>query len=370
MGMGMDNQSGERGATNSKSRTRYQQGSLTREGNRWFGRWREDVLLTDGTIKRLRRKQVLGTIEELPTKKLAQRELARRLEPVNHEDYRPTSTVTFGLFAKKWMKEIMLHHKPSSQSSERSVINVQLLPFFGEHQLRNINLEMIQRFVNTSVKSSKTIRNAIGTLTSMWNTAQAWEYVQHNPFPRGASGRLLLKLPAVRPAQTYHFTVEEALAIIDKAQGRWKTFFRVLAETGMRPGELAGLRRDAIGDRALTISQSVWGQRVQTPKSLAGIRSFAISGSLAEDLRLLIDSTADNDYGLVFVTNPGRGKRNRHRQEAGTNGHHTLWELRIWAHERDPHGYPQYAHEDAAEAAGSCPDRDHAQALYARRRRG
>jgi integrase len=58
-----------------------------------------------------------------------------------------------------------------------------------------------------------------------------------------------------RPAQIYHFIVEEALVIVDKARGRWKTFFRVLAETGMRPGELAGLKRDAIGDRALTVSQ-------------------------------------------------------------------------------------------------------------------
>jgi Phage integrase family len=49
---------------------------------------------------------------------------------------------------------------------------------------------------------------------------------------------------------------------------------------------------------------------VQTPKSRAGIRTFAISGSLAEDLRNLVDSTSDNDYGLVFVTDPGRGKRN------------------------------------------------------------
>jgi hypothetical protein len=84
----------------------------------------------------------------------------------------------------------------------------------------------------------------------------------------------------------------------------------MLAETGVRPGELAGLRRDAIGNCALTISQSVWGQRLQTPKSRAGIRTFAISGSLAEDLRKLVDATSDNDYGLVFVTDHGRGKRN------------------------------------------------------------
>ena len=237
-------------------------------------------------------------------------ELERRLDSINREEYRPKRHVTFAVFAQRWMDAVLVHQKRSSQSTARSHIRVHLLPTFGPMCLADIRMEAIQRFVNTSKKSPKTIRNVVVTLMSMWNTAQAWEYVQHNPFPRGASGRLLLKLPAPRPAETYHFTVEEALAIIDKAQGPWKTFFRVLAETGMRPGELAGLRRDSIRDRALTISQSVWGQRVQTPKSRAGIRTFAISGSLAENLSRLVDSTSDNDHGLVLVTGPGRGERN------------------------------------------------------------
>ena len=271
------------------SRRRYQQGSLTKDGDRWVGRWREDVQLPSGEVKRIRRKEILGTLEELPTKKLAQRALAKRLEPVNHEDYRPTSTVTFGLFADKWMKEIMIHHKPSSQSSERSVIGVQLVPFFGEHQLRSINLEMIQRFVNTSEKKPKTVKNAVSVLMVMWDMATAWGYVQHNPFPRGTNGRLLLKLPAVVKGKGYNFTVEETLAIIEKAQGRWKVFFRILAETGMRPGELAGLRTVDVGPRAIRIAQSVWQQRVQTPKTENAVRTFAISTALGEAIREMID---------------------------------------------------------------------------------
>lgn len=238
------------------------------------------------------------------------RELERRLDSINSEEYRPNRHVTVAVFAQRWIYAVLVHLKRSSQSSARSHIRVHLLPAFGPMCMADIRMEAIQQFVTNSKTSPKTLRNVVVTMMSMWNTAQAWEYVQHNPFPCGASGRLLLRLPAPRPAETYHFTVEEALAIVDKAQGRWKTFFRVLAETGMRPGELAGLRRDAIGDRALTISQSVWGQRVQTPKSRAGIRTFAIGGSLAEDLRNLVEATPDNDYGLVFVTDPGRSKRN------------------------------------------------------------
>jgi hypothetical protein len=254
----------------SVARRRYQRGQLIREGSNWLGRWREDIVLPSDAVKRVHKKQLIGTLTDFPTKRLAERELERRLDSINSEGYRPTRRVTFAVFAQRWMDAVLVHQKRSSQSSARSHVRVHLLPAFGPMCLADIHIEAIQQFVTHSKKSPKTLRNVVVTLMSMWSTAQAWEYVHHNPFPRGASGRLLLKLPAPRPGQTYPFTVEEALAIIDKAQGRWKVFFRALAETGIRPGELAGLRRDAIGDRVLTISQSVWGQRVQTPKSRAG----------------------------------------------------------------------------------------------------
>lgn len=206
------------------ARRRYQRGSLVKEGNRWVARWREDVVLPSGDVKRIRRKEVLGNIEELPTKKLAQRSLDKRLDPINDEDYRPATTATFALFADKWKKEIMIHHKPSSQSSERSIIDSHLVPFFGPEQLRNIKPEMIQRFVNASESSPKTVKNHVSLLMVMWDQVKAWEYASHNPFPRGTNGRLLIKLPPVVKGKYYCFTVEETLKIIDTADGHRFTF--------------------------------------------------------------------------------------------------------------------------------------------------
>lgn len=135
--------------------------------------------------------------------RLAIRKLERRLTLIYREDNRPTFTISFAQFAEKWKAEIMIHHKPSSQSSEKSIINVRLVPFFGRYELRNISMEMIQKFVNTSEKSPKTVKNAISTLMVMWDMARAWGYAQHNPFARSANGRLLLKLPAAAPSQTF-----------------------------------------------------------------------------------------------------------------------------------------------------------------------
>lgn len=302
------------------ARRRYQQGSLSKEGNRWIARWREDVALPSGEVKRIRKKEILGTIEELPTKKLAQRALAKRLEPVNHDDYRPTSTATFGLFAKKWKEEIMIHHKPSSRSSEESIVDVHLVPFFGGDQLRNVTAEKIQRFVNASRGAPKSIKNHISLLMVMWDMVKAWGYAQHNPFPRGTNGRLLIKLPTVVKGKGYNFSIEETLAIIDKAQGRWKVFFRILAETGMRPGELAGLRTSDVVGRTIRISQSVWQQQVQTPKTENAVRTFAISAPLAESVKEMIDGLAIRDgsgastrMGLIFTTEP-RGRDISHEE--------------------------------------------------------
>jgi integrase len=289
------------------ARRRYQRGQLLRSGDNWLGRWREDVADDTGAVKRVQKKEVIGNVADFPTKRLAMRELERRLEPINNVEYRPQRRVTFEAFSQKWMKEVLVHQKRSSQSSARSHVRVHLLPAFGALNLADIRMEAIQQFVTGSKMSPKTVKNVVVTLMSMWSTAQAWGYVQHNPFPRGASGRLLLKLPAAAPGETYHFTVEEALAIIDEAQGRWKTFFRILAETGMRPGECAGLRVCDVGACILTVAQSVWGQKVQTPKSKAGVRSFAISAALAGEIREIHnDSIIVSPESLLFTTEAGK----------------------------------------------------------------
>jgi integrase len=292
---------------------------LIRSGDNWLGRWREDEEDANGVVKRPHKKVVLGTIEDFPTKRLAERELARRLEPINNVEYRPQRRITFEAFSQKWLKEVLVHQKRSSQSSARSHVRVHLVPAFGEMNLADIRMEQVQQFVTGSSKSPKMVKNVVVTLMSMWSTAQAWKYVQHNPFERKANGRLILALPAAAPSETYHFTVEEALAIIDKAQGPWRTFFRILAETGMRPGECAGLRVDDVGEGVLTVAQSVWGQQVQTPKSKNAIRTFAISSSLAKEIEEMVDEGACySECGESGERDVLRGERSRSRGGART----------------------------------------------------
>lgn len=82
----------ERGG--SLARRRYQKGMLVpkekhdkkgrvdRERSVWIGRWREDEV-REGCVYRVRRYVVLGTFVDFPTRKLAHRELDKRISSIN-----------------------------------------------------------------------------------------------------------------------------------------------------------------------------------------------------------------------------------------------------------------------------------------------
>src|ERR1700679_3098337 len=137
------------------ARRRYQRGQLIRSGDNWLGRWREDVADDTGAVKRVHKKEVLGTVEDFPTKRLDQRELERRLGPINNVEYRPQRRITFEVFSQKWLKEVLVHQKRSSQSSARSHVRVHLVPAFGAMNLADIRMEAVQQFVTGSKKSPK-----------------------------------------------------------------------------------------------------------------------------------------------------------------------------------------------------------------------
>jgi hypothetical protein len=57
------------------ARKRYQNGRVFLKGKKeekWVGRYREDVVEITGTTRRVRRSVILGTMRELPTKRLAE----------------------------------------------------------------------------------------------------------------------------------------------------------------------------------------------------------------------------------------------------------------------------------------------------------
>ncbi|HEY1649540.1 MAG TPA: site-specific integrase [Terracidiphilus sp.] len=231
---------------------------------------------------------------------MALRLLEEKMRSINREDYRPTMVETFGNFADRWMGTVMIHLAESTQQEERRRIEKQLKPVFGMVPMQQITAEMVQAWISSLPYSPKTIRNLKGTLSTIWTKAKDWDYVKHDPF-KG------LRLPAKGISQVYQFSAEEMMAIINEAKGWYKTFFRLLAQTGMRPGEAFALRPQDLEGRTIHVRQAVWRGKVKNSvKTKDSVRDISIADALASELRAHMSEAGPNKHGLIFLNKFGR----------------------------------------------------------------
>jgi hypothetical protein len=130
----------------------------------WVGRWREDVMLEDGTIGQLRRWQVLGSVADFPTRREAQALLDERLRAVNAGASRPEASIAFGTFVEdQWKALVLPTFKASTQHGYKTVLNVHVLPAWRDWRLRDIERLAIQQWVADKFRQGtgwQTVRNA------------------------------------------------------------------------------------------------------------------------------------------------------------------------------------------------------------------
>jgi integrase len=292
----------------SMARRRHQTGRVILRGKNppvFVGRWREDVIQTDGTIERVERSIVLGEVSQLKTKRIAQRLLDPILARINSFDYRPSKFISVENFADTWEKQVLIHQKPSSVKAAKSHLKTYLRKHIGKVLLHELTPQIQQNFVTllSQKVSRKTCLNVLGTLSSMMRTAKSWGYCTQTIATRE------LALPADEiHNESRFFTGDEARRIIAKALDPWRTMFAIAAMTGLRVGEVVGLQKaDLDFDRRIIhVRRSAWYGKVQTVKSKASQAPVVMADALATLLGEYLATWKENPEGFLFLN---RNKR-------------------------------------------------------------
>jgi integrase len=296
------------GQGGSMARRRYQQGRVFLRGKnppKWIGRWREDILLDDGSVKRVERSIVLGTRTEFPTERLARRRLEGLVAPINSSDYRPGRVATLADFAETWQEQVLCQLKPTSVRAAKSHLKNHILPMLGRFRLDEIGREQQQFFVTRLSRelSRKTVLNVLGILSSMLSTAKKWGYV----CIKVELGNIVLPAGEVKPEPRF-FTPTQVTQILELAAEPFRTMFWIAAMTGVRAGELLGLKvEDLDFDRRLIfIRRSVNRGQTQTVKSRASQKPLPMPGGLAQVLQEHLHRQPKNAEGWLFVNSRSR----------------------------------------------------------------
>ena len=290
------------------ARRRYQRGYLYLRGKKtsmWVGRWREDVMRSDGSVQRIRRSLVIGTRADFPTRRLAERQFETLLARINAPSYRPGRIASLAEFADRWRREVLIHHKPSSIKAANSHLRCHILPLLGKTKLEELGLEVQQGFITRLAEAvaRKTAINVMGTLSVMLSTAKNWGYICEPV----EFGKLTMPMQEVKEDARF-FTAEEAKQIICTAEEPFRTMFAIAAMTGVRAGELLALQMDDLDfeRKLIHIRRSVWRGRIQTVKSKASRASVAMPDVLSLILKVYLKSWRENPMKLLFINRRGR----------------------------------------------------------------
>jgi hypothetical protein len=153
-------------------------------------------------------------------------------------------SLTLGKFAERWLDERTPHLTPQVAYNYRVLIKAHLLTHrIARKMLVEINDGDIASLVNDLYKPSEASRKSLSAnrvndllkrLRSVFLTARRRKLIGDNPMEYVK--RLREPRPEVDP-----FGLDEALRIIEAAEGWERSFLAILLFTGMRPGEALAL---------------------------------------------------------------------------------------------------------------------------------
>jgi len=182
----------------------------------------------------------------------------------------------------------------------------------GRKRLERITTQDVQNYVNerkAAGKSASTIAAERNLVASVLKMAVNERILGYNP----AQG---VKAPTVRKdaeSRNQRLTADQVRRLLEAMPERWHTFASLIAQTGLRGGEAAGLtvdrvnllKRELVIDRQLVKTSNkrpVFGP-VKTPSS---VRTIPMTDEVAQLLEDHISEGVGID-GLLFSTRTGRG---------------------------------------------------------------
>ena len=267
-------------------------------------------------------RRIYKTIKFEGDRKAARAELDRLLRAQADGRGVTPPDITVNEYFDRWFETVAQNrYRYKTLEGYKGIIAFDVRKLIGHIKLSCLKPSDIQRIFNAMTARgvcSNTQRRLFSVVSTAFDSAVAWEWLQINPLLR-------LEMPRNGAKKMRAMSQEEVgrfLAVTDK--GRHAEYFRTAVVTGMRPGEMAGLRWDDVDFEHSTISiqrSLAWKTRfvdgwiLTPPKTDRGRREIAIPRSLKNALAGLqrrqgdVRTKAGSSYkyeGFVFANKRGR----------------------------------------------------------------
>jgi integrase len=195
------------------------------------------------------------------------------------------SDLSLRAFVDAWWKPYLQRKgvKLSTKSNYDSVLQMHILPVFGDMRMEEIVPLHVERFVQTKLASglsTKTVRNLLLVLQAILSLAVDNDLIARSPIRKRHK-------PTVDRHEKPIWSPAQLLNILSTAPTDLRAFFDCVALTGTRLGEALALKWKHVDleRRTLRIEHSLWRGQLVSPKTAASARSIPLGRALTETLR-------------------------------------------------------------------------------------
>jgi len=206
----------------------------------------------------------------------------------------------FGEVAQQWVKIMPQKVKSSTLKDYRGAMNYYILPRFGNVPIKDIDFLDIEEFISEMKCSNKRKNNVLVPMRSLMKFSLKAGLIDKNPM--NLIDNLSVSKPEIHP-----MSMDEVHQFLDVVKPQYKNFFTVAFYTGMRFGEMAGLKWKNVDFRLGVIKvreTRVRGEEGR-PKTKGSIRDIKMLPPVVEALRDQRKATMGKS-NYVFLNFDGR----------------------------------------------------------------
>ena len=236
------------------------------------------------------------------TQKSALKELHHLIELYRDVDLTEDCRMTLGEWLDKWLDEYMIFTvRESTLDSYRAMVKNQVKPFIGGKQIASLTTADMQKFYNKIKKEGRVREHPIHGKTLADSMVRGVHMMLHEALDTAVKERLIAKNPTngtTVPKCNYpekqilgDSQLDTFLEAI-KGEEYWDAFFYVEVMTGLRRGEICGLKWQDINfeENKLQVKRSVsvkkgGGVSIGETKTETGVRCIQMPPSVAELLK-------------------------------------------------------------------------------------
>lgn len=169
-------------------------------------------------------------------KMIRQAELVR-VEQAKALGFNPPGEETFAEVATRYLQHQRARISAKAYEREKGIIEIHLTPFFRGVKLSAVRRADVQRYITkrSGEVGAATVTKELNTIKHLLRLAVEWEIIPLNP----AQG---VKAPKVPAGRVRYLHPAEIRLLLDMAPEWLRPIIAIAVSTGMRRGEIVGLR--------------------------------------------------------------------------------------------------------------------------------